>query len=314
MRSLVGGTCAMADRHRPCARPNVRPGAAAQGGAPSNCPPRATRGNLPLRNVPASYSARRKAGLAAGLLRDQQIKPNGQTPRDADGHPDLSGNWGAGFPNPIGQPGLRRRVGSKRTSRRCSAARSGTSRSTSRSTGKRSEASTTARRKSIRRTAATSPVGVPRQNVPGRIVQKNGQIWLLNNVENGLRILPLDNRKRDENDLQYSTYNGKGLAHWDGDTLVVDSVGFNDVSWLGWEGYFHSDKMEVTERFTRVGDLLYYNFTVNDPDVLLEPWNSYTYVRRLNPNPNRQEEATECDERDLGAARRSVPPRVAQST
>jgi hypothetical protein len=37
-----------------------------------------------------------------------QIKPNGQTPRDADGHPDLTGNWGAGFPNPIGQPGLRR--------------------------------------------------------------------------------------------------------------------------------------------------------------------------------------------------------------
>ena len=51
--------------------------------------------------------------------------------------------------------------------------------------------------------------------------------------------------------------------------------------------------------FTRVGDLLYYNFTVNDPEVLLEPWTSYTYVRRLNPNPNRQDEATECDERDL---------------
>ena len=65
-----------------------------------------------------------------------------------------------------------------------------------------------------------------------------------------------------------------GLAHWDGDTLVIESVGFNDVSWLGWEGYFHTDKMEVTERFTRNGDLLFYNFTVNDPDVLMEPWNS----------------------------------------
>ena len=107
-------------------------------------------------------------------------------------------------------------------------------------------------------------------------------------------------RKRDENDYQFSTYNGMGLAHWNGDTLVVESVGFNDVSWLGWEGYFHSDKMEVTERFTRVGDLLYYNFTVKDPEVLQEPWTSYTYVRRLNPNPVRQDEATECDERDLG--------------
>ena len=143
------------------------------------------------------------------------------------------------------------------------------------------------------------PVGVPRQNMPGRIVQKDGAIWLLNGVENGLRILPLDGRKRDENDYQFSSFNGMGLAHWDGDTLVIESVGFNDVSWLGWEGYFHSDKMEVTERFLRQGDLLYYNFTVNDPEVLLEPWTSYTYVRRVNNNPNRQDEATECDERDL---------------
>jgi hypothetical protein len=58
--------------------------------------------------------------------------------------------------------------------------------------------------------------------------------------------------------------------------------------------------MEVTERFTRNGDLLYYNFTVNDPDVLMEPWTSYTYVRRLNPNPARQDEAPPCDERDIG--------------
>ena len=50
--------------------------------------------------------------------------------------------------------------------------------------------------------------------------------------------------------------------------------------------------MEVTERFLRQGDLLYYNFTVNDPEVLMEPWTSYTYVRRVNHNPNRQDEAT----------------------
>src|SRR5207237_24047 len=141
--------------------------------------------------------------------------------------------------------------------------------------------------------------GVRRMNVPGRIVQKGGAIWLLNSVENELRILPLDGRKRDENDYQFSSFNGMGLAHWDGDTLVIESVGFNDISWLGWEGYFHSDKMEVTERFLRQGDILYYNFTVNDPEVLLEPWTSYTYVRRVNNNPNRQDEATECDERDL---------------
>jgi hypothetical protein len=143
------------------------------------------------------------------------------------------------------------------------------------------------------------PVGVPRQNVPGRIIQKDKQIVLLHNVENGIRILPLDDRQRDPQDFEYSFYNGQGLARWNGDTLVIESVGFNDISWLGWEGYFHTDKMKVTERFRREGDLLFYSFTVDDPDVLMEPWNSITYVRKANPNLTRQEEATACDERDI---------------
>jgi hypothetical protein len=57
--------------------------------------------------------------------------------------------------------------------------------------------------------------------------------------------------------------------------------------------------MEVTERFRREGDLLFYSFTVNDPDVLMEPWTSITYVRRLNPNPVRLDEAATCEERDI---------------
>ena len=57
---------------------------------------------------------------------------------------------------------------------------------------------------------------------------------------------------------------------------------------------------EIRERnFLRQGDLLYYNFTVNDPEVLMEPWTSYTYVRRVAPNPARLDEAPQCDERDL---------------
>ena len=263
-------------------------------------PPAAQRsGNLPLRNVNCSYApcGNRVSPQDAYAM---QLMPMGQTPRDADGHPDLSGNWTGNIPNVFQMPGLRRN-GSFEADQ--SAMQRGAQwnkplykpeywdKVRSLDYGKVEDDPFY---------GCYKPLGVPRQNVPARIVQKDRQIWLFNNVENALRILPLDNRKRDENDLQFSTYNGMGLAHWDGDTLVVESVGFNGISWLGWEGYFHSDKMEVTERFTRVGDLLYYNFTVNDPDVLAEPWSSYTYVRRLNPNPNRQDEAPECDERDLG--------------
>jgi hypothetical protein len=55
----------------------------------------------------------------------------------------------------------------------------------------------------------------------------------------------------------------------------------------------------VTERFLRQGNVLFYNFTVDDPEVLMEPWTSITYVRTYNGTPARQGEAGECDERDI---------------
>ena len=221
------------------------------------------------------------------------------TPRDEHGRPDLTGNWVANFPSPLGTPGLRGRGlfepdqavmqrGAQWNKPLYKPEYWDKVRSLDFSKADVDPAY-----------GCTHPVGVPRQNVPARIVQKNSQIWLLNNVENGIRILPLDGRARDPLDYEYSTYNGIGLARWDGDTLVVESVGFNDITWLGWEGYFHTDKMKVTERFRREGDLLFYNFTVDDPDVLMEPWTSITYVRRLNPNPVRQDEAPVCEERDF---------------
>lgn len=304
MRSLAGLGCALlvaaamglvepSAQQRPAPRQQATQAGALQ------LPPAAQRpGNLPLRDVPTSYApAGKRVSPQDGFVMQQQ--PRGETPRDADGHPDLSGNWGAAFPNSIGAPGLRR-VGAFEADQ--SAMQRGAQWN---KPIYKPEFWEKVRQLDYSKAdvdpvyACHRPVGVPRQNVPGRIVQKDKQIWLLNNVENALRIIPLDGRTRDENDYQYSTFNGMGLARWEGDTLIIESVGFNDISWLGWEGYFHSDKMEVTERFLRQGDLLYYNFTVKDPDVLMEPWTSYTYVRRFNPNPVRQDEALECEDRDL---------------
>jgi hypothetical protein len=283
-------------------QPAVAQQPAAQGqAAATQLPPAAQRGgNLPLRDVNCTYSpCGKRVSPQDGAL--WQIKPNGTTPRDKDGHPDLSGNWAAiGLPVPFPGGGRIRRNGSFEADQSAMQRAAQWNKPMYKPEYWEKVRSLDYSKSDVDPAyGCHRPVGVPRQNVPARIVQQNGQIWLFNGVENQLRILPLDNRKRDENDYQFSTFNGMGLAHWDGDTLVIESVGFNDVSWLGWEGYFHSDKMEVTERFTRNGDLLYYNFTVNDPDVLMEPWNSITYVRRINPNPNRQDEATECIERDF---------------
>jgi hypothetical protein len=73
---------------------------------------------------------------------------------------------------------------------------------------------------------------------------------------------------------------GHSIGHWEGETLVVDAVGFNDETWVGGGGAIgrtmytsiHSDQMHVVERWTRTGDVLTYEATVNDPVAFTKPW------------------------------------------
>lgn len=253
---------------------------------------------IPLHGGTSTYKpAGKRISPQDGLART--VRSNAPTPRDADGHPDLTGQWGANFPSPMGTPGLLA-VGRFEPDQAVMQRGAQWNKPLYKPEYWEKVRSLDFSKADVDPAyGCDKPVGVPRQNVPGRIIMKDKMVWLLNSVENGLRILPIDGRKRDEQDYEYSFFNGQGLARWEGDTLVVDSVGFTGNSWLGWEGYFHSDRMEVTERFLRQGDLLFYNFTVNDPEVLMEPWTSITYVRRLNPNLTRQEEALPCEERDM---------------
>jgi len=136
------------------------------------------------------------------------------------------------------------------------------------------------------------PLGVPRQGPPRRIYQSENDItfiYLGGDAGGGYgeyRIIPTDNRKRDANAEFDITYMGNSVARWEGDALVIDSISFIDTTWLGRGGFFHSDQMHVVERFTRQGDALLYDVTVEDPEVLVEPWVLPTRVVRRNTNPN----------------------------
>ena len=136
------------------------------------------------------------------------------------------------------------------------------------------------------------PLGVPRQGPPRRIYQSENDITFLyfgGDAGGGYgeyRIIPTDNRKRAPEAEFDITYMGNSVGRWEGDTLVIDSISFIDTTWLGRGGFFHSDRMHVVERFTRQGDALLYDFTVEDPEVLLEPWVLPTRVVRRNTNPN----------------------------
>ncbi len=73
-------------------------------------------------------------------------------------------------------------------------------------------------------------------------------------------------------DAKYANkYYGDTMGRWEGDTLVLDSIGFVDTTWIGRGGYFHSDKMHIVEKFTREGDAIIYDVTLEDPEVLAEP-------------------------------------------
>ena len=76
------------------------------------------------------------------------------------------------------------------------------------------------------------------------------------------------------------------MAHWEGDTLVIESMGFTDSTWLHKNGWPHGFNMKVTERLTRVGNTLTWQATVEDPDYLTQPWVMTPMVEQLNTNPN----------------------------
>jgi hypothetical protein len=136
------------------------------------------------------------------------------------------------------------------------------------------------------------PLGVPRQGPPRRIYQTENDItfiYLGGDAGGGYgeyRIIPIDGRKHAENANFDATYLGVTVGRWEGETLVLDSVGFIDTTWIGRGGFFHTSDMKVVEKFRREGDAILYDVTIEDPEVLLEPWVFPTRTLRRNTNPN----------------------------
>ena len=143
------------------------------------------------------------------------------------------------------------------------------------------------------------PPGVPRLGPPMRIIQTPKDIVLMYNNRNSVRIIPIDGRGHDPVVSQDQTFNGSSVGKWEGDTLVVEVIGRNDVTWLGWPGWFHTNNMKVEERFTRNGNTLTYNVTVFDPEVLMEPWKMDTRALPLNTSDAPFIEDPPCLDLDL---------------
>jgi hypothetical protein len=85
-------------------------------------------------------------------------------------------------------------------------------------------------------------------------------------------------------DIEPESYTGQSIGKWDGDTLVVDTVGFNDKTWLDSTGRPHSSDMHLIERYRRP-DLGHLNveLTIEDPKALTKP---YTFNRTFTLAPS----------------------------
>jgi hypothetical protein len=141
------------------------------------------------------------------------------------------------------------------------------------------------------------PPGVPRIGPPVKIVQTAREVAFLYDDVNGsfFRIIPTDGRPH-RKDLPAS-YLGDSIGRYEGDTLVVETVNFNEETWLTDNGAFHTKDLKVIERLRRVGDTIQYEAVAQDPAVLVEPWKERTQSLWLTDREI--EESPRCEDRDL---------------
>jgi len=129
------------------------------------------------------------------------------------------------------------------------------------------------------------PDGVPHADLlpePFKIIQTPRQLVLLYEVETIFRQIFTDGRKHPTDPSP--TWLGYSIGTWDGDTLVVDTMGFNDLSWLDARGHGHSEDMRVEERFHRRDyGHLEVAVTITDPKMFTKPF-TINFVEELLPD------------------------------
>ena len=121
------------------------------------------------------------------------------------------------------------------------------------------------------------PPGGPRAlgtPYPAEFIQQDGRIVII--FEGGAHVwreIHMDGRPLPDPEELVPTYFGYSVGRWEGDTLVIDTAGFNEKTWLNFGGYMHTDELRTEERITRPDrNTLHYEATITDPGAYTEPW------------------------------------------
>ena len=117
---------------------------------------------------------------------------------------------------------------------------------------------------------------------PFQIIQSQHYIMMAFEYAGAVRTIYMDHHTEAPADSWMGWSNG----HWEGNTLVIDTTGFNDLSWFDRAGNFHSDQMHIVERIRpRTAETLSYEATIEDPKVFSRPWKvSFPLYKRVEPN------------------------------
>jgi len=209
--------------------------------------------------IAPSVSGQEKKGVPPVVARKPPAPPPGPAPRADDGKVDLSGVWVPVSINLPGDPSYQPLAKKLYEERRANKGKDDPER-------------------------LCLPDGAVRVNaLPYKIVQGPKMVVLLweGNTHSYRRFF-LDGRAHNL-DIEPESYTGQSIGKWDGDTLVVDTIGFNDKTWLDSTGRPHSEAMHLTERYRRP-DLghLSVELTIEDEKALTK---SYTFTQTFTLAP-----------------------------
>jgi hypothetical protein len=133
------------------------------------------------------------------------------------------------------------------------------------------------------------PRGVPGILLGGgghgiEIVQGAGILVQVTEANHDYRLIPTDGRPHTKS--PDPGFNGEGVGHWEGDTLVIDTIAIDERAEVSAQWTIHSDQEHVIERITRPSlNYLNYQITIEDPKVLTKPWNSVIHHLSLSHEP-----------------------------
>ena len=140
------------------------------------------------------------------------------------------------------------------------------------------------------------PPGVPKiylvRGAPFEILQAPGRVMMYFEYDHFVREIFADGRKHTED--PNPTYMGESIGKWEGNTFVVDTIGFNDKTWLDYAGHPHTDQLHVTERIQRTSqDTLVNDITIEDPKAYTRSWTSHMV---FDLHPDWKIEETICED------------------